>query len=499
MNRVSPALQNYHKNHFNLFFHSFSKLHLQSKINSMHRSLFIAFFIVLAQLISSCGTTKKIESLKPEPNYSKELVYEKQVSYVNMPVEMSVADMQNQLNKFLTGLIYEDNNIEDDNLMMKVWKQAPIILNENNGKIEMALPLKIWMKVRYGFEQFGLKAYDNREINLNGIIKLTTTPVFKDWKFTTSTEKISFEWNESPTINIAGKNIPATLLINPALALFKNKIARSIDESINQSLDIKPYVFNALEQISKPVEVNKDYHVWFAMQPVELYTNRAVIANKKITLVMGMKAYVETAINSTPSLQFDKNKILLLSGEKLPDDFGVTIAGIVTYENAAALMQTNFTGKKFQSGSRSVTINKIDMWGKDGKMIVELNMSGSVNGNFYLSGVPVYDAVKKEIYISDVDFVLDSKNKLLALGDWIAHGTIANKIKENCHYSMSEQLTAAEATTKNYFNNYQPVKGVTVNGVLSSLNPTKIILTPNAIITTIEAKGKVAVSINGMQ
>ncbi|MDE3143671.1 MAG: DUF4403 family protein, partial [Bacteroidota bacterium] len=154
----------------------------------MYRSTSILFFIVLAQLFSSCGTTKKIESLKPEPNYSKELVYEKQVSYVNMPVEMSVADMQNQLNKFLTGLIYEDNNIEDDNLMMKVWKQAPIILNENNGKIEMTLPLKIWLKVRYGFEQFGLKAYDNREINLNGIIKLTTTPVFKDWKFTTSTE-----------------------------------------------------------------------------------------------------------------------------------------------------------------------------------------------------------------------------------------------------------------------------------------------------------------------
>ncbi len=477
----------------------FRKLHLQSKINSMHRSIVIVSFLVMAQMLSSCSTTKKIESLKPEPNYSKEIVYEKQVSYVNMPIEMTVVDLQNQLNKFLTGLIYEDNNIEDDNLMMKVWKQAPIILNENNGKIDMVLPLKIWVKVRYGFEKFGIKAYDNREINLNGIIKLTTTPIFKDWKFTTSTEKISFEWNESPTINIAGQNIPVTLLINPALALFKNKISNSIDESINQSLDIKPYIFTALEQISKPVEVNKDYHVWFAMQPVELYTNRAVIANKKITIVMGMKTFVETAINSTPSLQFDKNKIVLLSAEKLPDDFGVTIAGIVTYENAAALMQTNFTGKEFKSGSRSVTINNINIWGKDGKMIVELNMSGSVNGNFYLSGVPVYDAVKKEISIADIDFVLDSKNKLLALGDWIAHGTIAKKIKDNCHYSMSEQLTTAETTTKNYFNNYQPVKGVTVNGSLTSLNPTKIILTPNAIITTIEAKGKVAVSINGMQ
>ena len=132
-------------------------------------------------------------------------------------------------------------------------------------------------------------------------------------------------------------------------------------------------------------------------------------------------------------------------------------------------------------------------------MIVALNMSGSVNGDFYLSGIPVYDSTRKEVYLDKVDFVLDSKNQLLRLGDWLAHGVIANKIKESCRYSVADQLVAAQNTLKTYFTNYHPIAGITINGNIGNLAPDKVFLTPNAIVTTIKANGKVAVSINGMQ
>ncbi len=457
-----------------------------------------AAFVALAGLFS-CSSSKKLEALKPEPNYSTEVVYNKQTSYLNLPVEVGVFDLQNQTNKLLNGLIYEDNQIEGDNLMMKVWKQAPIIINEKGGKLEMVLPLKIWAQVRYGIEKFGISAYDTREFNLNGSIKLSSLVTFKNWKLATATQIGGIDWAEAPSVTIAGKSIPLTYLINPAIALFKNKLGKTVDDAIGQSLDIKPYVLSALEKVSKPVEVNTDYHVWFAMQPVELYTNQAVVANKKISVVMGLKAYLETSVNSKPTLSFDKNKLALLAAEKLPDDFGVSVAGIITYDAAAALMQQNFEGKKFESGSRSVTITKTALWGKEGKMIVELGMQGSVNGNFYLSGIPVYDPVKKEVFIDKIDFVLDSKNKLLKLGDWLAHGIILKKISESCRYSLSGQLTQGEATLKNYLTNYQPVKGVKVNGNLGTLSPQNITLTPNAIVTMINANGKVSISVNGME
>jgi len=453
----------------------------------------------ISTLLLGCSSTQKIEALKPAPSYATDIVYEKQVSYFNLPVEITMTDLQGQINKYFNGLVYEDNVLEDDNMMVKVWKQGPIVLNERFGKIDMVLPLKIWAKVRYGFEQFGVKLYDTKELNLNGTIKLSSAVAFKNWHFSTTTEITGFDWAESPSVTIAGKNVPMTYLVNPAVNLFKKQIAKNIDNGIERSMDIKPYVLNALEFMSKPTEVNKDYHVWLGLQPLELYTNQAVVANKKVSITMGLKAYLETSINAQPTVKFDKTKLLLQGAEKLPADFGVTIAGIVTYANASALMQVNFNGKRFESGSRSITVQNIDIWGKDGKMIIQLGMTGSINGNFYLSGVPKYDATKKEMYLDELDFVLDSKNKLLKLGDWLAHGTIAAKIKENCKYSIADQLALGEKNVKTYLNNYQPVKGVKVTGTLTSLAPQKIVLTSNAIITTIDAKGKVAIAIDGMQ
>jgi hypothetical protein len=161
-------------------------------------------------------------------------------------------------------------------------------------------------------------------------------------------------------------------------------------------------------------------------------------------------------------------------------------------------MQKNFAGEKFESGKRSVTVRNINLWGKDGKMIVETGLQGTVNGTFYLAGVPKYDAVKREVYLDEVDFVLDSKNKLLKTGDWLVHGLIAKKIQQSCRFSISDQLKEGEKTMATYLTNYEPVKGVKVNGSMTQLAPNKVFLTPNALVAMVVAKGKVGISINGM-
>lgn len=89
----------------------------------------ILFFIVLFLLIS-CGTTKKIEALKPTPTENKPMVYKNKTSFIPLPVEVTLADVQKQINKNLKGLIYEDDNIDDDKVKMKIWKTDAIQLVE---------------------------------------------------------------------------------------------------------------------------------------------------------------------------------------------------------------------------------------------------------------------------------------------------------------------------------------------------------------------------------
>jgi len=81
-------------------------------------SVLVAFLLFLS--ISSCGTTNTIAALKPAPDNANPLVYENSVSFINLPISVKLKDVENQTNNTLNGLIYEDNNIEDDDIEMKI-------------------------------------------------------------------------------------------------------------------------------------------------------------------------------------------------------------------------------------------------------------------------------------------------------------------------------------------------------------------------------------------
>ena len=460
---------------------------------------YLLFIIAASIYFSSCSTSKQVLALKPLPDYSTEVIYEKQLSFINMPVEIAVKDLQTQTNKYFNGLIYDDASLDEDNLMMKVYKEAPIIISEQGGKIVMDLPLKISGKVKYGLNNFGIDLSDTKDFYLNGTVRLNSTVGLKNWKIVTNTTIQDIKWKESPSVMVAGNSIPITYLINPAISIFKSRLSKLVDEAITQSLDIKPYVLDALQAYSEPIKINDEYETWFAMQPVEVYAAKAVLANQKITANLGLKAYLETSVGRKPSIVFDRNTIVLKAVDKMPDEFKANVAAFAPYSYASQVMQKNFAGQKFESGGKAVTVNKIDLWGKDGKMIVAVNLSGSVNGDFYLSGIPAYNPNTKEIYLDQVDFVLDSKNKLLKVGGWLAQGIIVKKLANACKFSIADQLAEGEKSMVSYLTNYEPMKGVKVNGKLSQITPNKVILTPNAIVAMVVATGKVAVSIDGLE
>ena len=144
-------------------------------------------------------------------------------------------------------------------------------------------------------------------------------------------------------------------------------------------------------------------------------------------------------------------------------------------------------------------VQKVALWAKEGKMIIELDMTGSINGSIYLSGIPNYNAITKEIYFDQMDYVLNTKGILTKTANWLLQGTILKKIQTNCRYSIQENLDDAKKNMQPYLTNYSPMKGVFVNGTLADFEFEKVELTNEAIIAFINTSGKVNVRIDGME
>lgn len=450
-------------------------------------------------LLVSCSSAKKIEALKPEPGNDKPVAVETTTSFINLPVTIAIADVETQVNKLLNGLVYEDKKIEDDNIAMKVWKTAPIKFSEQNGKLQTIVPIKITANVRYGTSALGMNLYDTREVNMNGVITFNSKIGLSNWKITTATTIESLEWKESPSVTIGSKQVSITYLINPAVKLFKKQIEDELDKAMSKSMDFKPQVLDALQQVSTPILANEQYETWFMVTPNELYVTDAVLSKKQITMDMGMKCSMQTWVGEKPANNFKKENVVLKAVSKMPDKITATVAAVSTYESASKLITKNFQGQEFGSGKRKVTVQNVNLWSKDSKMIIALDLTGSINGTIYLSGYPSYNAATKEIYFDQLDYVLDTKSVLLKTANWLAEGMILRKIQESCRYSIKENLEEGKKNLTPYLNNYSPMAGVYINGSVNDFKFDKIELTDKAIIAFIKGSGKMNLKIDGMK
>ncbi|WP_367772145.1 DUF4403 family protein [Flavobacterium sp. WC2421] len=464
---------------------------------------YIASLALFCSFLLSCSTSQKIDTLRPAPDDASPIVYENVPSFINLPISVKLKDIENKTNSLLNGLIYEDTNIEDDDIEIKIWKLAPITIQNENAvsgeKIKTILPLKAIIKYRIGTKTMGVELYNTREFNLNGVLTLNSDVALNNWKLKTKTQLKSLDWNESPTMTVFGKNVPVTYLINPAIQIFKSKIERKIDEAIEKSMDFKPNVLTALEKICTPFQMNEAYESWLRIVPVEIYTTAAKLKDDTFLLQMGMKCNMETLIGLEPESKFDANKITLKPVLKIPNQITANIVAVSTYQDASKIIRKNFIGQDFGSGSKKVKIQDVSIWHKNGKMVIALELIGSVNGTIYLAGFPQYDDKTKEIYFDKLDYVLDTKNKLMRTANWLAQGIVLRKIQENCRYSIQPNLEEGKRTMTTYLKNYSPMSGVFVNGKMDDIQFQKIELTKNAIIAFIKVNGEINISVDGLK
>jgi hypothetical protein len=86
----------------------------------------------------------------------------------------------------------------------------------------------------------------------------------------------------------------------------------------------------------------------------------------------------------------------------------------------AKIMKKNFAGQEFESGGKKVKVQDVEIWHKKRQNGYCLRSIRIINGKIYLSGFPQYNDKSKEIYFDELDYVLDTKNKLMRTANWLA-------------------------------------------------------------------------------
>lgn len=451
------------------------------------------FLIVV--ILSSCKST--VKTIKPPETYVARTSYDKQISIINVPVEIPVSELEKQANKYLAGILYEDKSFYDndgDNLKCLVKKYSPIKMDALENRIKITLPLDI------SGSYYKLGAV----VDFKGTLSTTyvTAITFEDnWKIKTITKSNGYEWIKSPKVDMGLFNLPVTWIADAAIKGQTDYINKTIDDCIKEYVNLKELTKPAFDALAQPINVSEAYKTWFRITPIEALITQLNASGKKIKFTLGLKANTETFIGNKPAVPDLSKGVPMTAVKELPKDFNIGLVAITPYADASKILDDQFvkSGYEYKEGKYHIKFTKMNLYGQDTKMVIEVGLIGSVNGDVYLVGTPYYDVESKSIKMKDLDFEVDSKKKLLKAANWLGHGKLCKIMTQYMVFPIGEQLDAAKKDAQTYFTNYQPVKGVIINGKLEKLETSDVYLIQDAIVTLISVGGNLNVKLQDLE
>ncbi|MGB4414013.1 MAG: DUF4403 family protein [Paludibacter sp.] len=457
------------------------------------KTFLLLSFITL--FISSCKT---LQVEKPKESYLPSNLAPA-MSEFPLQVEIDIKKLETAINKKMNGLIYEGNNLNSQDLSVKIWKAQNFTFTINNNVIEYRVPLKVWSRFAWKVEKFGFSVSDHYEAN--GSIALTyktTIDIDKNWKLIAKTSSSGFQWIETPKLNLIGITVPVTPIANIALSKSEKLITDQIDQALAEMVDLKKIVAMVWNEAQKPVQLNAENNLWLRITPKDVYVSPFLTEGQKFKLGVSLYARIESFMGAKP----EANPLVALPAFKFvqrpPQEFNLNVAVDATFDKISEMAKSQLLNKTFSEGKKTITITDLSVYGSNGKAVFMADVVGSLKGRIYFTGNMVYNPEKTALEIQHPEFDVKTKNALVKSAGWLLHGLILNKLTPYLTYPVKTDLENMKAQANKMLSNFTVYDGVNLQGALNSLTVTGLDLVPGAVRISANVKGNIALNVNDL-
>ena len=468
-------------------------LHLHSsKIKPNFFSLSMAFLFLFAL------STKAIRIEKPKESYLPSRI-SPAFSELPLHVELDIKKLEVSVNKKLNGLIYQGSNIKDKDLSVKVWKADYFTFTINNNEIEYRVPLKIWSRFGWKVEKLGLSLNDDYEaIGTIALKYKTTIGIDNNWKLIAETTSQGYEWIQTPKLNVKGVNVPVKPIASLALSKYDKLISSKIDETIEDSVDLKKYLTQAWNELQKPVQTSTENDIWLRISLRDLLVSPFKTSAGKLNLDIALYGQVESFMGTKPTPLKPIALPPLKHMFRPPQQFNVNVGTDVTFEKISEMAKQELLNETFSEGKKFIQITDLSVFGSDGKAVFAMDVTGSLKGRIYITGDMMYNPVKTAVEIVNPEFELKTRNVLAKSANWLLHGMILKKITPYLTYPVKESIDSLKRDGNTMLKNYLIGDGIHLQGKLNELTVKSVTLIPGAIRIQANLKGNVAVKVDGL-
>lgn len=449
-------------------------------------------------LFTSCS--RRIRAKGPVEKYLS-AVPPKTLSTVSVPINIPIPALQRSVNEQVKGDLYRLDNLTHtgvERFSLKVWKQAPILIRGQQGdQFEITVPLRTWLKGGVDTKVLGVSIKKSISTNLGMRIRFRTKLTLdRNWGVNTTTRILDYKWTEAPAIHLGPIKIPLNFIADKLIDSQLDYISKRLDKEIKKQVNLKQLLGGVWREVQAPFLVSEEYKTWVRIEPQSLMMTPISTKNQTVSTTVGMRGYASAFVGNKPASGQQKLPGLTVK-KTMNNQFKVYLQSKISKQYAIDMAKKNFLNQTFKNGKYKVKVIDLNLYGSGEKLVIQAKLEGSLRGTVFLSGTPTYDPRQQNIVINDLDFNLDTRNKLAKVANWLFHKKIIRKIKEAIQLPMKSTLDETKKEAQKMLKNYQITKGISLKGTLDDLHVDKIMMTPESIVTWVLASGKMSVLVKG--
>ncbi|WP_161889708.1 DUF4403 family protein [Pontibacter russatus] len=472
---------------------------------------FLLLILAFGQALQGCSSTSKLHTEAPAATASAAPIYKPRLSSITVPVSVSIAALENRLNQEVASVLYKDTDLSDDNVAVTVTKKGRMAVRAEQDKIYVSVPLHIYAKGRWKWDPCKLcPAIDKTEdtrfdmvIKTESSIRLT-----EDYRISTTTSG-DFEWGDTkPVLELGPLKIGLARFVEPALRQQLSSLSKQLDKELQQHLDMKKYVADAWLLLQEPVKLDNALNAWLTVQPQEVRMAPLSARSGNLHSRLGITSYIAVATGGKPQVQLNRNLPKLIVDNRLTDDIQIGLTATVPYAQASQLLQKQVANQtyKFDGGKSQVTVKDASMTPNGEQLVLMLDIDGRTKaglftkklaGKIYLRGTPYYDAASASIRVRDVEYDLDTKDKLLNAADWLARNKFTEMIQQQVSIPVQQQLHDTKQLLQATLDRQGRVhESLLLRGSIQDITPENIYLTPEGIKAVVNATGSLTATVD---
>lgn len=445
---------------------------------------------ILIFSIFSCKTAKA--PVRPAASY--EAMKKTKLSRINIPISVHLGQMETALNEEMDAIFAGENQLFDNDqkdFELKVTKADQLHLDVTTNAVSYDVPLDLFVKKDFGIGQINADG----AVTLNFVTKFLIQP---DWTLKTETVLENYDWIKQPKLDLGIIRLPIAAVANRLVDRSRTKIAAIIDAQIRENFILKDYVADAWNRLQQPIPASIENQLWVKMEPQSIGMTGLEKADSVVSATLVIETLAEASIGNRPEETALKPLPDFISVDKSAGDFSINLFTAIPLDSLRTLVKKNIIGETYQSGKRSVTVEDLEIYGKDNKLVVNTILSGDYKGSIYMIGTPFYNEKKNQLEIDNLKYELSSKNFIQKSMGWLFQNKIEKTIEATMRYPLEENMNDYKRLLNQSLANYAITPGIILKGNMKDLSIGETYVSEGFIHVIIRSDGQLKLTLKDL-